>query len=75
MTSWLSGEKITCPREPADVPMPSTSDCRPGSTTFAMAASAIENEVRAMPRPVRTPPNRVRPRPVVAIAMPAVPAP
>ena len=75
MTSWLSGEKMTCPKEPADVPIPSTSDWRPGSTTFAIAASAIEKEVSAIPRPVSTPPNSVKPTPVVAVAMPAVPMP
>ena len=61
---WLTRTPI----DPAEVPIPSTSDWRLCGTTLAMAASAIENEVSAMPRPVRTPANRLKPSPVVAEA-------
>ena len=55
MSACPSGEKTTCPNEPAAVPRPSASDRRSGPTTFAIAARAMVKAVKATPTPTRSP--------------------
>ena len=55
MSVCPSGEKTTCPNDPAAVPRPRASDRRSGPTTFAIAASAMVNAVKATPTPTRIP--------------------
>ena len=75
MKAWASGENSTWPSEPAAVPIPSTRERRSAPTALAMAASAIEKAVKAMPRPVSSPANRWKAAPVSATAMPQIPSP
>ena len=55
MSACPSGEKTTCPNDPAAVPSPRASERRSGPTTFAIAASAMVNAVKATPTPTRIP--------------------
>ena len=74
MNACPSGEKTTCPADPAAVPNPSASERRPGPTTFAMAARARENAVHATPTPTRTPAVRCSAPALSADAIPQMPA-
>ena len=74
MNPWLMGENITCPNDPAAVPMPRTKDLFSGPTTRTMATIARVNAENAMPSPVSTPPVNWRARLESAWAIPQTPS-
>ena len=74
MNACPSGEKTTCPNEPAAVPRPRASDRRSGPTSFTIAASAMVKAVNATPMPTRMPAVICRAAALSAYAMPQMPA-
>ena len=69
-----NGAKTSCPMEPAAVPTPNTMVRFSGGTRRLKAASTMEKEAAAMPRPIITPAERLSQSGLGAQAISARPA-